>query len=85
MTELLSKFNGGEIIGIVAVGGSMLVGIVAVIMGSWLESRKAEIAATLKQDMINRGMSAEDIRTVVDAGTKRSRKCGSKNSDSQIA
>jgi hypothetical protein len=28
----------------------------------------------LKQDMLNRGMSAEEIRTVLDAGTKRSRK-----------
>jgi hypothetical protein len=73
MSELLSKFDGGELIGLVAVGGSMLCGMVAIVMGIWHANRKSEIAAALKTDMLNRGMSAEEIRTVLDAGTFASR------------
>ena len=32
-------------------------------------SHQAEIDATLKQDMLNRGMSAADIKTVLEAST----------------
>jgi hypothetical protein len=75
--DLLSKFDAGELIGLVAVTGGLLCGILcgvtAIVTDYMHKNRKAEIAAALKQDMLNRGMSAEDIRTVVDAGTKGSR------------
>jgi hypothetical protein len=74
MSEFLSKFDGGELIGLVAVGGSMLCAMVAIIMGVWHANRKSEIAAALKTDMLNRGMSAEEIRTVLDAGTRASQR-----------
>lgn len=74
MSELLSRFNAGEMIGLVAVAGGMLIGLVAIIMGIWHEHRKTEVNAALKQDMLNRGMSADDIRTVLDAGTNASTK-----------
>jgi hypothetical protein len=38
----------------------------------WYKIRKAELAAKLKHDMLDRGMSAEEIRTVLDAGVKKS-------------
>jgi hypothetical protein len=76
--DLLAKFNGGELIAFVAVAGGLLCGILCgvsgIIMGSWEKIRRAEIAAALKRDMLNRGMSADEIRTVIDAGTKSSRK-----------
>jgi hypothetical protein len=74
MADLLSKFASGDLVGLVAVAGGLLCGIIAVVGGIWLEMRKSEIAASLKQDMLNRGMSADEIRTVLDAGTKNSRK-----------
>jgi hypothetical protein len=74
MTELLSKFDGGELIGLVAVVGGLLCGLSAIVMGIWLEGRRAEIAAALKQDMLNRGMTADEIRTVIEAGSHASRK-----------
>jgi hypothetical protein len=72
--EFLAKFNAGELIGLVAVAGGLLVGLVAVVMGCWENIRRAELTATLKRDMLNRGMSADEIRTVMDAGTKAARK-----------
>ncbi len=74
MFELLSRFHPGEIIGLVAVVGGLLVVITSVLGGIWREVRKTEIAAALKQDMLNRGMSADEIEAVLEAGTKRSRK-----------
>jgi len=72
MTDLLSKFDSDQLIGLVAVAGGLLCGIIAIVGGFWLQIRKAEIGAALKQDMLNRGMSADDIRTVLDGGAGRS-------------
>jgi hypothetical protein len=78
MNEVLSKFDAGELIGLVAVAGGLLVGLLcgvtAIIAGSWQKVRRSEMAAALKQDMLNRGLSAEDIRTVLEADSKKSRK-----------
>ena len=78
MNEVLSKFDAGELIGLVAVAGGLLVGLLcgvtAIIAGSWQKLRRAEMAAALKQDMLNRGLSPEDIRTVLEADSKKSRK-----------
>jgi hypothetical protein len=69
MAELLSHFSPGQFIGLVAVAGGLLCGIVATVMGIWLEMRRTETAAVLKQDMLNRGMTADEIKTVLEAGT----------------
>jgi hypothetical protein len=74
MAELISRFNPGEFIGLVAVAGGMLCGIISIAMGIWHEVRKAEIAAALKRDMLDRGMSAFEIREVLEAGSGKSRK-----------
>ena len=76
MNELLSRFNAGEMIALVAVAGGLLCGILCgvtgIIAGCWQEVRRADLLAALKQDMLNRGMSADDIRTVIEAGSRRS-------------
>jgi hypothetical protein len=68
MSEVLSRLNGGEIIGLFAVVGGLLCAIVGILSGNWQKVRRAEIHAALKQDMLNRGMSADDIRAVMEAG-----------------
>jgi hypothetical protein len=70
---LFSKFNAGELIALLSVSGGLLCAITAIIAGSWQKVRRAEITAALKQDMVNRGMSADDIRTVLEVGSKASR------------
>jgi hypothetical protein len=73
---MMPTFDAGPFIGLVAVAGGLLLGLVAVVAGCWQKVRRAEVAAALKQDMLNRGMSAEDIRTVLDAGSMESRRAG---------
>ena len=78
VNEFLSKFDGGEFIGLVAVAGGLLCGILCgvtgIIMGTWEKVRRAEILAALKQDMLNRGMSVDDIRVVIESGSQGSRR-----------
>ena len=77
LTEFLSRFDGGELIGLVALLSTMLLGLILGIMGIFLgfyaqrqAGRRAEILAALKQDMLSRGMSANEICMVLDAGSK---------------
>jgi hypothetical protein len=72
MYELLSKVEPGHLIGLVSIVGGFACAIVAIVMGVGLEIRRAELAAGLKKDMLERGMSAEEIRIVMEAGSKNS-------------
>ena len=64
MSDFWSRIAPGQLIWIVAVGGGLLWGIVCTIGKHWERIRKVE----LKQDMVNRGMTPEDIKTVLEAG-----------------
>ena len=74
MSEFLSKFDAPHLIGLVAVAGGLLIpilcGVTAIIFDGWIKLRQL----ALKQDMLNRGLSAEEIRLVLDAGSTESRK-----------
>ena len=70
MYEMLSKIEPGHLIGLVAVVGGLACGIVAIVMGVGLEIRRVELTTALKKDMLERGMSAEEIRIVMEAGSK---------------
>ena len=50
----------------VVVGG--ITGIIGVIATNWRKVREAEQNAALKQSMVNRGMSADEIERVLKAG-----------------
>jgi hypothetical protein len=70
MSGFLSRFSYGELMGFLTVGGGLVVGAIAIIGGLWTEYRKNELMAGMKQSMLERGMSAEEIGTVMNAGTK---------------
>ncbi len=52
---------------ITAVAGTMIIGLVALITKHLRSVRQREIDATLKQEMIARGMSADEIERVLAA------------------
>jgi hypothetical protein len=76
MGEVLSRFSPGQLIGLVAVTGGLLIpilcGVTAIITDYLFKVRQLD----LKQDMLQRGMSADDIGTVLAAGSKRKSACG---------
>jgi hypothetical protein len=81
MMDWLSNQNAKELIGLAAVVGGMLIAMVAIVSGQWarvrrdeLRARQAEVDAALKQQMIERGMSADEIVQVLKAGQTKEKK-----------
>jgi hypothetical protein len=70
MSELLSKLDGNSVIALFALAGGLILAFVAILASAWTKVRQAEAVAALKQDLAARGMSAEEIRTVLEAGSK---------------
>jgi hypothetical protein len=81
MSEFLSKFDSGEMIGLVAVTGGLLCGLTAIVGGivakCWCEAR----VLAFKEDLVARGMSAEEVRTVIESGDKHLFGGGCRGSD----
>jgi hypothetical protein len=70
MAEFFSRFDGGEIIAMLAVAGVFLCGAIGIITDHLHKMR----VTTLKEEMINRGMSAGEIQTVLNAGRRSCRR-----------
>lgn len=73
--EWLARQNAGQMTGLAAVTGGILIAIIAILSGVWSRARRAESRArqveaelALKQEMIERGMSADEIERVLKAG-----------------
>jgi hypothetical protein len=57
----------GMLVGVVAILGGIAVAITLVITNGRRRAQLAEMEATLKMEMIQHGMSADDIRKVLEA------------------
>ena len=66
MLEFFTR-NPGLLIPCLAIAGGVLIAVVAILSSAWRRNRQAEIESALKQDMLNRGMSADEIVRVVRA------------------
>jgi hypothetical protein len=68
MPEWVGKLPEPDVLGIVGVFGiGGLIGITAIVSVMWANVRKAEVEANLKREMLDRGMSAEEIERVIKA------------------
>jgi hypothetical protein len=52
----------------VAVGGPLIAWVIASIVNNWRQVKTSEHLAALKQTMVDKGMSAEEIERVIQAG-----------------
>ncbi len=78
MSDFFSRIDPGLFVPLFLFAGSFIWLTVHSLSSVWLKYRKAEMAASLKHEMIARGMSAEEIKTVLEAGDNqpvRSGKC----------
>jgi hypothetical protein len=71
MSEFLSKLNSEDAIALVSICGGMLFVLALIGMRVWHKVRTEEIAADLKKDMLDRGMSPDEIKTVLEVGPKK--------------
>ncbi|MCI0461727.1 MAG: hypothetical protein L0Z62_32660 [Gemmataceae bacterium] len=71
MSELLEKFNGLELLGLITLLLGFLVGgiiaVTAIVTAHLRETRQTHQETVLKQEMLQRGMSAEEIVQVITA------------------
>jgi hypothetical protein len=81
VNEIVSKLNGGEIlglcgivVGLLALLGGLGVAVTKVVASYYRRTQLDEMEATLKLEMIQRGMSADDIKQVLEAKMGSSRR-----------
>ena len=81
MGDFITQIGFGPFIALVAVVGGLLIPLVAIIGGLMYKHRKLQVEAALKQQMIERGMSAAEIKEVIEASMsgKAHRKCSRMN------
>jgi UPF0716 family protein affecting phage T7 exclusion len=75
MYDLLSNLNGWGLILFTAVAGGLVLllvsSVTAIVGGHLLKIRELDNCTRLKQDMLDGGMSADEIKTVLEAGMKK--------------
>jgi hypothetical protein len=81
MSEFLAKLSAGELIALTAVIVGPLIAITAIVMTQWRRVRVAEMEATLKQQMLDKGMSAAEIEQVMGASHRKVTSTGDEAQD----
>ena len=81
MGDFISQIGFGPFIALVSVVGGLLIPLSAIIGGLTYKHRKLQVEAALKQQMIERGMSADEIQEVIRAAKpgKAHRTCSRRN------
>ena len=80
MAGLLDRLSGRDLQSLLTVLIGCGLALAVVVVVQWRMLKQAEIEATLKQDMIAQGMSAEEIERILNAGVgnasrRNKRKC----------
>lgn len=70
MVDLLSRVDGGNLAFIISLAALLLFGLISYYIGVWYTLRRSEIEAELKREMIQKGMSADEITQVLNARMK---------------
>ena len=75
MYDLLSNLNGWGLIIITAVVGGLVFllasAITAIVTNHLLRTRESDNAIRLKEQMLERGMSADEIKIVLETGVRK--------------
>jgi hypothetical protein len=75
--EWLSALGPGELLPVIIMGMFALILAITVICGTICQIHKNRLADSLKRELLDRGMTADEIATVVRAKPGRSGGCGS--------
>jgi hypothetical protein len=71
MSDFLSRFSPAELIIGTVMLSVVFIGFAAIVAGCVVKVLKSNNQTRLKEEMISRGMSAEEIKTVLEAGTEK--------------
>ena len=67
MNDVLSRLDSHDIAGMISVFLTFLAGMIVWVTLQWRLHRRTEMEVALKQAMLNRGMSADEIEQVMQA------------------
>jgi hypothetical protein len=70
MEMFLSKFDGGGLIGLLAVLGGVVIAVTAILCTFWWKNRVAEHEAAIKLEMLKQGKGVEEIERVLKASAE---------------
>ena len=68
MSDVLTRLDSNDLVGVVGIISGLAMSAAFGLSTAWSRMRRAQIAADLKRDMLDRGLSAEEIKTVLEAG-----------------
>ena len=68
ITTLISRLEPSDLIAFAVFGIGGLIALVSIISVQWRLHKRGEMETALKQEMIARGMSAEEIERIIKAG-----------------
>ena len=71
LERLLSPEMTGSLSIVIVFGVGLLVALSSIVARAIVKIRRDAVAAALKRDMLDRGMSAEEIKTVLEAGERK--------------
>ncbi|HMC63678.1 MAG TPA: hypothetical protein VKI65_01955 [Gemmataceae bacterium] len=77
MPDFLARVTSRDMVAIVAVVGGLTVAAIAVLASNWRRVRIAEMEGSLKQQMLEKGMSAAEIEQVLRASKDPQSSCRS--------
>lgn len=69
MIELASRLTSNHFVTLLVVAMVLIAAVLLSAVSAWGKVRQSQIAANLKQDMLDRGMSAEEIKTILGASS----------------
>lgn len=71
LDQVIDRLSSGQLLALIIVFLIVTGGLIKCAVTNWRKVRVAEMEAALKQDMLNRGLSAEDINKVLSASAKK--------------
>jgi hypothetical protein len=67
MQELLSRLTGDDLVAVISITFTFVAAVIIWLSLQWRLHHRAELEVALKRDMLERGMSAEDIERILRA------------------
>jgi hypothetical protein len=74
--EWMVSLQSGERLGLVIAALFAVVFVVTMILGTIGKMHKNRLDATLKRDLLERGMNADEIATIIQAKPSKAARCG---------
>ena len=70
--QFISKLEPHDLVTVLVLTLGAVIALVAIVATQWRMHKRTEVEAALKQEMLARGMSAEDIERVIKSGATSS-------------